>query len=170
MCVITGLKALTCLWCVCVCVCVCVRDSLQSPQSPATTIIRSQSPEFWFPTLVTCNQDTIQKHAPSSHSLSGLPLTTPNWHQTQCALTCVCLPFRTPTILPLYSFEDSCCSWFLSPRFSPALSVNKSSSCFTHPAVSLNNIHLLFPTLFMTVCVHICSQVSVYERCLSPFC
>ncbi len=52
--------------------------SLQSPQSlqsSAPTFTRSQSPEFWFPAPVPCNQNTIQKHAPSSHSLSVLPFT-----------------------------------------------------------------------------------------------
>ncbi len=44
------------------------------PQSPDNNHLSSdQSP-------VTCNQDTIQKHAPSSHSLAGLPFTTPKPH------------------------------------------------------------------------------------------
>ncbi len=41
-------------------------QSLQSPQSSAPTFTRSQSPEFWFPAPVPCNQNTNQKHAPSS--------------------------------------------------------------------------------------------------------
>ncbi len=47
----------------------------------------------------------LQIHASLRHSSSGLPLITPNWHQTQCALTCVYLPFRSPTILLRYSFK-----------------------------------------------------------------
>ncbi len=47
----------------------------------------------------------LQIHASLRHSSSGLPLITPNRHQTQCALTCVYLPFRSPTILLRYSFK-----------------------------------------------------------------
>ncbi len=52
---------------------------------------QSQPPEFWFPAPVTCNQNTIQKHAPSSHSLSGLPHATLNSSQTSYAHRCVYL-------------------------------------------------------------------------------
>ncbi len=47
----------------------------------------------------------LQIHASLRHSSSGLPLITPNRHQTQCALTCVYLPFRSPTILLRYFFK-----------------------------------------------------------------
>ncbi len=47
----------------------------------------------------------LQIHASLRHSSSGLPLITPNRNQTQCALTCVYLPFRSPTILLRYFFK-----------------------------------------------------------------
>ncbi len=78
------------------------------------------------PAPVTGNQDTIQKHTPSSHSLSGPLFTTPNWHQTQCALTCVYGPFSSPSILLRLSVRESPVPGSRSPSILLRLSVRES--------------------------------------------
>ncbi len=84
-----------------------VRDS---PWSPIT---RSQSPEIWFPAPVTCNQDTSQKHAHSSHSLSGRPFAILN-----------------------YSWLSLLCSWF--PRsYIPA----KTNHCQHSAKIIEHSLH-----------------------------
>ncbi len=122
---------------------VVVRDPSQSQpqpppssQSPVTTHTWSQSPRHWPPAPVTGNLCTIQKHAPSSHSLSGLPFTTSNWHQTQCALTGVYFPFSSPSEKPLILVPALLwsCKWH-----SHHLKANCSYHQDTHLPVSLSS-------------------------------
>ncbi len=88
-----------------------------SPQSPATTIARSKSTEFSLPAPVTCNQDTIQKHAPFSHSLSGLPFTTLNSSQTSYAPLCVYLSDWAPFLRSATLQQILLSSWSRSLSF-----------------------------------------------------
>ncbi len=73
----------------------------------ATRITWTQSPEFRFAAPVTCNQDTIQKHAPYSHPLSGLPFATLNISQTSYAPSVYTYPIRLHSFVPLFSGKVS---------------------------------------------------------------
>ncbi len=110
-------------------------------------------------TWITCNQQSAlpQIHTSHRHSSYGLPFTTPTSSQTQCALTCVYLPFsdsrpssshspmkllhcsRSPPILQRQSHISKqlrLSGPFLSPRLSPAIC---SSYLSINPPVILLN-------------------------------
>ncbi len=96
--------------------------SHQPPQSPNHN-------EFCFPAPVTCNQDTIQKHAPSSHSLSGLPFATLNrsrWFPDLLYTPLCILAWLDYSFIPLL-FSKMSCSW--SPlSFIPSKTTNHQHS------------------------------------------
>ncbi len=133
--------------------------SHQPPQSFDHNHLSSDSPHL-SPAIKTPFKSTLLPvtHCPVYRSLSQTD-TRPSVHLPVYAYLSELLQSSryTPSKIPVVPGS------YLQDSHLHYLSIN-------HPAVSLNNIHLLFPTLFMTVCVHICSQVSVYERCLSPFC
>ncbi len=75
-----------------------VRDSTlsQSPQSPATTLTRSQSPEYWSPAPAACNQAL---HIYTLHSDTHRPVyRSPTW-TSLTILTFMCFPSDPPDFL-----------------------------------------------------------------------
>ncbi len=110
-----------------------------------------QSPdhnEFCFPAPVTCNQDAIQKHAPSSHSLSGLPFATLNRSQSSYTPLCVYLPDWT---IPSFHYSLAKCP-VPGPRFpsfrqrQPTFSIQLSSLNgflipYSHLTFAPNDLH-----------------------------
>ncbi len=108
----------------------------------------------WILITRTCSHQSVllQIHASFRHSF-----TTPNSSQTQCALTCVYLPFRLPMIFqrstPLFlvpallrscnnthiSIQLRLSGLILSSRFSPAICSSQSASIqsINHPVIPL---------------------------------
>ncbi len=108
----------------------------------------------WILITRSCSHQSVllQIHASFRHSF-----TTPNSSQTQCALTCVYLPFRLPMIFqrstPLFlvptllrscnnthiSIQLRLSGLILSSRFSPAICSSQSASIqsINHPVIPL---------------------------------
>ncbi len=81
-----------------------VRDPTlsQSPQSPATTLIRSQSPEYWSPAPAACNQHSFKYTLHSD--THRLVYRSPTWTSlTLSILTFMCLPSDPPVLLRSHS-------------------------------------------------------------------
>ncbi len=106
------------------CLLMFIRDSTlsQSPQSPATTLTRSQSPEYWSPAPAACNQAL---HIYTLHSDTHRPVyRSPTWTSlTNAILTFMCFPSDPPDFLRFLLLK------FLCDPDPPA----KTDRYFSHP-------------------------------------